>query len=182
MKGPISTLRKFIHGTWQFFNVLLMAIAPLAFIGFVVALIALPSGWGEHRQFVRRLDEFGQVTEGVVTSTSPENNWVFVDYVDNAGKERYGVIDMFYYTDDALWQTLKPETKVTLRYLPWHVPNNDRVILAEYYADVRDYRGYFSPDLVGLLLVCWGLVILNPYFLYFGLVDAEKLSIGGLPQ
>ena len=136
----------------------------------------------DSHQFVQRMNEFGLVTQGVVDSTSPENDWVFVHYPDETGETRHGVLDMFYYDDIGLWQTLTPDTNVTLLYLPWHVPGSDRVILAEHYDEVREYRGYFSPDVIGPLLVCWALVALKPQFLYFGLADMDMLFKDGLPS
>ncbi len=89
---------------------------------------------------------------------------------------------MFYYDDAQLWQILTPDAPVALRYLPSHVPGNDRVILAEHDVEVREYRGYFAPDVIGAFLVCWALVILKPHFLYFGLIDMDAIFKEGLPK
>lgn len=172
----------FFRATRKFIDILLLAISPLMFIGVLVALIALVTRHSEHRQFVRRMNESSLVTQGTVESASPENDWVFVRYLDEAGETRQGVLGMFYYDDPALWASLTPDAEVTVRYLPWRIPGNDRLVLAERYAEVRGYRGYFSFDVIGLLLVCWVLVIIKPQFLYIGLVDADLLFTNGLTQ
>ncbi len=150
-------------------------------IGVLIGLIILLANYGEHRQFVQRLETEGLETQGSVDFASPEYGWAHMDYVDADGEARSGVLDMHYY-DPELWQTLTPDTSVPLRYLPWHIPGSDRVILAEHFAEVQAYHGYLAPDLLGLVGICWLVVILKPQFLYVGLIDAEELFKEGLPS
>jgi hypothetical protein len=105
-----------------------------------------------------------------------------VEYIDETGETRHGVLEMQYYADPQLWHTLRPDATVNLLHLPSRTPGNDRVVLAEYEAEVREYQGYFSLDTVGVLLVCWLIVILNPYFLYVGLVDMDMLFKDKFPS
>jgi hypothetical protein len=147
-------------------------------IGFIMAGIMLLAEFGEHRQFVRRLEEEGRVTQATIDSLSPDYGWAHVSYDGDDRETRYGVLEMDYYPP-AMWDELQAGAEVEIRYLPWHLPGSDRVILNRELSAVRRHRGYLLTDLLSLLGVCWLVLVIKPQLLYVGLVDSETLFPGG---
>ena len=162
-----------------FTKLILFAIAPLGIILFLVGTFALLDSYGTHHRLVRQMTEEGRTAVAIIDSVSHENNSIAVDYSDDQGNFRYGILDMRYY-DPLLWETLTPKTPVQIRYLPIHVSSSDRVVLQQYFDNVLSYRGYLPADLVGLMLCTWLLIIANPQCLYLGFVDFDVLSEGVL--
>jgi len=160
-----------------FTKFILFAIAPLGIILFLVGVIALLDSYGTHSRLVRQMTEDGRTAIAVIDFFSCENDRIFVDYIDDQGNLRDGVLDMRYY-DPVLWETLTPNTTVQIRYLPAHTSGSDRVILQQYFDNVLSYRGYLSADLVGLMLGVWLLIIANPQCLYLGFVEGDVLLKG----
>lgn len=150
-------------------------------IGFVMAGVMLLAEFGGHRQFVRRLEEEGRVTQATVESLSPDYGWAHVTYAGEDGETRYGVLEMDYYPP-AMWDELQSGAEVEIRHLPWRLPGSDRVVLNQQMAAVRRYRGYLFSDMLSLLGICWLVLVIKPQLLYVGLVDAGRLFPEGLSQ
>jgi hypothetical protein len=173
-QGRSGRLGRIGQGMVQVGDVFLLLISPLMMIGFIIAAVMLLAEFGEHRQFVRRLEEEGRVTQATVESLTSEHAWAHVTYPGEDGDARFGVLDMDYYASD-VWDTLQVDRTVEIRYLPWHLPNSDRVILNRRFEAVRRYRGYLTADLLSLLGICWLALVIKPQLLYVGLVDTKIL-------
>ena len=159
-----------------FINLILFGIAPLGIILFLVGVIALLDSYGTYYRFTRQMTEEGRTAVAAIGSVSRENDSISIDYIDDQGNLRYGILDMQYY-DPVLWETLTPNTTVQIRYLPVHTSGSDRVVLQQYFDNVLSYRGYLFTDL-GVMLGAWLLIIANPQCLYLGFIEGDVLLKG----
>jgi hypothetical protein len=157
-------------------NALLSIFSFFAIIMFVIGALTTVENVVTQRRYVRRLDEVGRITQGVVDFQSRENGWIMVDFTDESGENRSNVLEMKYYSED-VWQQLTPGTEVTIRYLPYPSIGSDRVVLENEYARVREYVGVFENDVGTVTLISWAILVIKPEILYLGLVDLEKLNL-----
>ena len=157
-------------------NALLSLFSFFAIIMFVVGALTTVENVVTQRRYVRRLDEVGQVTQGIVDFQSKENDWIMVEFTDASGEHRANVLEMKYYPENA-WQQLTPGTEVTIRYLPLPNIGSDRVVLEDRLACVREYVGIFENDTGTVTLISWAILVIKPEILYLGLVDLEKLNL-----
>ncbi|MGC9400588.1 MAG: hypothetical protein ACP5HM_15835 [Anaerolineae bacterium] len=155
---------------------LLSVFSFFAIIMFVVGALTTVEDVATHRRYVRRLDEVGQVAQGVVDFPSEENGWIIVDFTDASGEHRANVLEMKYYPEET-WQQLAPGTEVTVRYLPYPNIDSDRIVLENELERVRKYVGFFENHMGTVTLISWALLVIKPEILYLGLVDIEKLNL-----
>lgn len=155
---------------------LLSVFSFFAIIMFVVGALVTVENVATHRRYVRRLDEVGQVAQGVVDSQSEENGWIIVDFTDASGEHRANVLEMKYYPEET-WQQLTSGTELTIRYLPLPNIGSDRIVLEDEIERVREYVGIFENDTGTVTLISWAILVIKPEILYLGLVELEKLKL-----
>lgn len=174
-------IRRFLRSAWKgliripglilhLFDVLLLLISPLALLMVIVALVMLVDTWGTHNRLRQTLEEVPLTIQAEIASCYPEDGYCFTTFVDQQGRERYEKLDWRYYSPDihADLESLERGDLIQVRYPDdW---GENEVILAEFYDDFQQYRGYLY-DMGSIALVSWLVLIRHPEVLLFTLVD-----------
>lgn len=166
--GAVSPLR--------FVDVFLFLVSPLAIIMFIFLMIIVADELGQHVQMIRDLDRYGVVVEGewhpadegdkyasVWVPTGEMAPWGLPDYEIHLVKVRY-------YSASRL-AGLQEGQPVRVRYVN-QLGMEERAVLEDDYPALRRWPGFLTDYLVPIL-ICWGVVILHPDFLYLGLLSKE---------
>jgi hypothetical protein len=174
-----KTIQDAIHNVRQIIGLLLGAISPLALLGFLIGFFGLIGSTISHVSYLRNLERWGYVTSAVVEYRHPNGDEVSVSFIDREGDERSAVLKRTYSSPER-WEMLTPGTEVEIRALPTGIPNFGEVIVADTLSRMRQDRPYLEPSFLGVLGVCWMLLVIKPQIVYAGLVDNDRLLKDGL--
>jgi len=160
----------------KFFNVLLMAISPMALLMLIVGFLMTLDARSAHRRLQEALEKVVLTAEAEIASCYPDEAFCYAQYVDVSGEERYDRLDLGYYPDSIREKLgrLERGEQVEVRYSL--DPYETGIVFAEYYQDFVTYWGYYA-DMVGIMLVSWFILVLHPEVMLITLVeDIGKLS------
>lgn len=160
-----------IRSLWGFLDVLCFFLSPLAIIGFIIFVIMILDGFGQHVQFLRALEQNGVETSGAWYPPSKPGGYAYIAFETEQNGQTGVVVSTKYYTRETL-AALKKGQAVRVRYT--HPPAYEtKGVLLDAYGQVQVYTGYLS-EILWPLLVSWAIVAVHPEFLYLGFMDPFK--------
>lgn len=144
-------------------DVFVLALSPMAILGFVVIAIIALDGFGTHVNFVRGLEQHGAIAAGTLYYDGADDPTAVVELA--GGQQEYLVLYMKYYSRDTL-AALSDGQTVRVRYTA--PPEHEyKAVLEDHYDEVRAYWGYLK-EVIWVLAVCWFMLVLHPELLYLG--------------
>lgn len=145
-------------------DTLCMALSPLAVVGFVVVTIIVLDGFGTHVNFVRALQQDGQLGSGTLYYDGPADPTAVVE-LDEPGGEMLILYTRYYST--ATLNRLAEGQTVRVRYTS--PPRHEyKAVLEDHFDEVRGYWGYLK-DVLWFYAALWLIVVLHPDWLFLGL-------------
>lgn len=166
----IDRLAKIALGAVQLVNVLLMLISPLALLMLIVALIMFLDYQGAHQRQIKALEAAPRTTTATISSCYDEDEYCYAEFIDAAGRERYGKLDWRYYAEPVQAELAEMERgdPVVVRYA--HDQYENDIVLAQQYDAFVHYKGYMY-EMGGIAAVSWAILILHPEVMLYALVD-----------
>lgn len=175
-KDRLKTARSRVEGPLRFVDAFLYLVSPLAIITFIFLMIVVADELGQHVQMVRELDRYGVLVEGEWHPADEGDKyasvWVATGEMAPWGLPDYDIhlIKVRYYSARRL-ASLQEGQPVRVRYVD-QVGMEERAVLEDDFPALRRWPGFLTDYLVPIL-ICWGVIILHPDFLYLGLLPKE---------
>lgn len=152
-------------------KVLFIFLASLAPLMFLVGTLVAIDRWGTYNRFLSHLEDYGKTTEATVSYIDDEYNRAGLDFRDSKGNQRFGTLDLRYYSPDVV-QTIQPGNTVRVIYIDKLISESEKTALAEHYEDVRS-AAPVTADVWWVLGISWLIVAIQPQFVFLGMVDLE---------
>lgn len=144
-------------------DVFVLALSPMAILGFVIATIIMLDGFGTHVNFVRALQQDGQLGSGTLYYDGPADTTAVVELDEPDGEML--ILYTRYYSPATLNSLAEGQT-VRVRYTA--PPEHEyKAVLEDHFDEVRAYWGYLK-EVIWVLAVCWFMLVLHPELLYLG--------------
>ncbi|GAB4484306.1 MAG: hypothetical protein OHK0031_08300 [Anaerolineales bacterium] len=161
-------------------QILMLFFASLAPLMFLVGMIAGIDRWATQNRFIQNLETYGKTTQARISYIDEENHRAGVDYLDAAGQERFGTLELRYYSPDVLAK-LNVGDRLQIIYIDALVSENEKTALAGELAAVKNTLPV-SADIGWTLLISWLIVAVKPQFVFLGIVDFDNLMADWPPK
>jgi hypothetical protein len=158
---------------YALFLILFMFLAALAPMMFTVGVISTVDRCGAYYGMLDRLKTYGKTAAATISYVEESGGYAGVDFYNAAGEERYGTLDLRYYSAPVR-AGLQPQGQVQIRYIDALISGYEKVVLVDYQSDVERYI-CITPDLWGILAITWLLVMICPQTVFIGFVDGKTL-------
>ncbi len=162
------------------FKILQLFLASLAPLMFLVGVIVGLDRAGAQQRLLEHLDTYGKTTDATISYIDDEYNRAGVDYLRLDGRAGYGTLDLRYY-DPVVRASIQPGAVVRIIYIDALISEGEKTVLAEHFDSVTSYP-LVPPDVWGILLASWLLILFYPQFVFLGMVDFDTLMKSAVPE
>lgn len=156
------------------FMLVLNFVAVLAPLMFAVGVIAATDRCGVHYGMLDKLARHGSSALATVSYVNEDYGYASMHFTNSAGVNRAGELYFQYYGPEVK-AALQPGAQARIRYVDSLKDGTSRVILEGQEAAVRNYV-CLTPDIWGILLAAWLVVMIKPQIAFVGFVNGEKLA------